>query len=234
MNKVNCYCACIFRHYFEIETINSLRNQPEFATIDLTLNNYTDEQYQYVSNYFADDNRIIIHRHNNEKTSNEKLRYISSGNEKYVCLVDNDILYPNDYLAKLIKGSTDYHAMVSLHGCVLAPRPIGSYYRDRFVYRGLATVISDYEVDIASNCGSLWQREMFDNYDHWYENSPMIPMDDLIVANECRKRNVICMVIKHQEGYIRHKIQEKDEIYVFNMYKFNDKVQTNFINLNWK
>jgi len=232
--KVDIYCACIWRNGFEVTTINSLRNQNLFGTCTLTLNSYTDLQYEYIKDAFQDDPRIVIHRHNNEKTSNEKLRYISTGSNKYVCLVDNDIIYPIDYLVRMVKGCNDYHAMVSLHGCILAPRPLSSYYRDRFVYRGLGTVLNDYEVDVASNCGSLWERERFDNYDSWYENAPMIPMDDLLVANECRKRGVIRMVLKHDEGYLQHKIQETGEIYVFDLYKYNDKVQTNYINDNFK
>jgi hypothetical protein len=208
--------------------------------MNVTLNNYTDEQYEFVRNSFKDDNRIIIHRHLNEKKSNEKLRYIGTGRNPFVGFFDNDIKYPSDYLQKMIKASINYNAYVSLHGCILAPRPVRSYYADRFVYRGLATVINDYEVDIASNCGSVFQRQFFPEGElaMWYDRCNDVSADDIYTNYWARKHNVIRMVIKHSEGYIIHKQQLPDEEYVFDKHTkqlgVSDKPQTDFINNYWK
>jgi hypothetical protein len=230
--KVDIYCACIWRHGFEVQTINSLRFQPEFGTATLTLNNYTEDQFEYVQRELSSDDRITIYRGDNAKGSNSKLQYLADGKNPYICLVDNDILYPPDFLAYLIRGCEDFQAMVSLHGVVLNQGLIQSYYRDRTVFRGLKEVIGNIEVDIASNCGSLWKREWFKDYSEWYNQCGNVSMDDLYVSYNMKKAGIKRVVLAHEEGYIRHKEQLPDEYYVFNEYALKpnaDIIQTTFI-----
>lgn len=241
MNKINycdVYMACIWRECFEIETINSLRFQPEFGTANITLNNYTDKQFDYVSSRLL-DKRITIHRHNNEKKSNEKLRYIHTGLNPFICLVDNDIVYPDDYLKVMTDASIMYNAYVSLHGAILAPRPLRTYYGDRQVFRGLGTVIKTTEVDIASNCGSVFQRQFYPKgeLEQWYDRCNDVSADDIFTNTWTKHLNIPRYVIKHDVGYMKHKRQLPTEEYVFDQHTrylgISDKYQTDWINANW-
>lgn len=227
--KVDVYTASLWRQGHVVISIKSLLTQPEFGTATICCNNYTDEQWEYV-NKELNDPRIKLHRTNNEKCSNEKLRFIHVGINEYICLADDDLIYPPDYLNKLIAGCDKYNSHVSLHGVILFKGKINSYYRDRVVYRGLGTVLFDQEVDIASNCGSLFKRSFYDDLDKWYGFCGTTSMDDIYVNYFAKKRGIKRMVLAHSEGYLKHKQQFAEDNYVFDIYKFNDSVQTDFIN----
>lgn len=229
---VDCYMAALWRQGFAVQTIATLRNQPEFGTATITCNNHTDEQWQYMLDTYKSDYQIYLKRGDNLKESNEKLKYVGNGSNEYVMFMDNDLLLPPDYLKYMIQGCEKYQAMVSLHGVVLGVGKIGSYYRDRMVLRGLKTVPFDSEVDIASNCGSLFKRKWHSDYDKWYDFCGNVSMDDCYVAYFMKKKGIRRYVLKHQEGYMKHKQQLPEDDYVFNKYALtgNDKAQTDFIN----
>ena len=232
MNKlVDVYMATLWRQGHCVKSIKSLMLQPEFGTATISCNNYTDEQWNYV-NKELNDSRIILHRTNNEKGSNEKLKFINTGNNYYICLADDDLIYPLDYLYKLTQGCEKHNAHVSLHGAIIHNGRINSYYRDRTTYRSLGTVLFDQEVDIVSNCGSLFKREFYDDLNTWYDFAGTISMDDIYVNYFAMKKGINRVVLAHKEGYLKHKEQLPEDDYVFNRYAItgNDKVQTEFIN----
>lgn len=230
--KVDIYMAALFRHGFAVQSIRSLMLNPEFATATITCNSHSDAEWQYMVDEFENDDRVTLHRHDNEKGSNEKLRYIGTGSNEYICMADNDLLYPPDYLAKLIAGVDKYRAYCSLHGSILNKGRIGSYYRDRQTFRGLGTVLKDVEVDISSNCGSVFRRDFFGNdyLNTWYDFCDDVSADDLYCNYLAMKKGRRRMVLAHQENYLVHKEQLPDEVYVFDVYKFNDQPQTDFVN----
>lgn len=228
------FMASLWRQGHAVVALRSLMSQKEFGTAHLTCNNFTDEQWSYINEQLKDE-RVFIYRHNNEKGSNEKLRYLSRGKNTYVCFADDDLIYPPDYLAKLIAGVEKYHAYCSLHGAILKPGLIQSYYRDRQVFRGLKSVYGDIEVDIASNCGSVFRRDFFpaDYLSEWYDHVGTVSMDDIYTNFFCRRFGIKRMVLDHQEGYLKHKVQYPEDDYVFNKHALvpnGDLIQTAFIN----
>ena len=227
---VDIYMASLWRQGHVVKTIKSLLLNPEVATITICCNNYTDEQWAFVSNEL-NDQKITLHRTNNEKGSNEKVRFIAFGSNYYICLADDDLIYPPDYLNKLINGCEKYNAMVSLHGRIIPKGIIGSYYGQPLaIFRSLGTVERDVEVDIASNCGSLFKRRFYDDLDKWYDFCGTTSMDDIYVNYFAKKRGIRRIVLAHQEGYLKHKQQFPEDNYVFDKHRYNDWVQTEFIN----
>lgn len=235
VKNVTIYMASLPRQLHCVLSLQSLAVQPEFQSAVLVCNNYNDEQFQEVQRRLSDIEVQII-RGDNAKGSNEKLRYIGSGDSKYICLADDDLLYRHDFLNYLISGCEKYQAHVSLHGVILAPGQIQSYYRDRQVFRGLGTVAHDTEVDVASNCGSLFKREWFTDLEDWYDRCGSISADDLYVSYFMKKKGIHRYCLKHQEveGYLKHKVQFASDDYVFDRYKYNDYIQTTFINSFYK
>jgi hypothetical protein len=227
---VDIYMASLWRQGHVVKTVNSLLLNPEVGSITIACNNYTDEQWNFV-NKELNDVRIVLHRTNNEKGSNEKLRFIGTGNNFYICLADDDLIYPSDYLNKLIQGCEKYNAMVSLHGRLVPKGIIGSYYGQPLaVFRSLGTVEQDVEVDIASNCGSLFKREFYTDLNKWYDFCGTTSMDDIYVNYFAKKKGVRRIVLAHKEGYLKHKQQFPEDDYVFDKHRYSDRVQTEFIN----
>jgi hypothetical protein len=227
---VDVYMASLWRQGHVVKTIKSLLLNSEIGSITIACNNYTDEQWKFV-NAELNNPIIVLHRTKNEKGSNEKLRFIASGSNKYICLADDDLIYPSDYLNKLIIGCEKYNSMVSLHGRTIPKGIIGSYYGQPIaVYRSLGTVEQDVEVDIASNCGSLFKREFYDDLGTWYDFCGTTSMDDIYVNYFAKKKGIRRFVLAHQEGYLKHKVQFPEDDYVFDKHRYNDWVQTEFIN----
>jgi hypothetical protein len=240
---VDIYMASLYRQAHCVKSIESLLKNPEVGTINLTCNSYTDSQFEEVCNKIAGLNSIYnipiyIHRHDNEKKSNEKLRYLKKGSNYYICFADDDLVYPPNYLAYMIQGCEKYNAYVSLHGAILQPRPLQSYYRNRQVFRGLKSVPMDVKVDIASNCGSLFKRNFFapDYLAEWYERVGYESMDDIWCNFFAKRTGIPRYVLAHEEGFIVHKQQFPEDNYVFDAHALvagGDKPMTDFINNYW-
>lgn len=227
---VDIYMASLWRQGHVVKTVKSLLLNPEVGSITIACNNYTDEQWKFVCEEL-NDSKITLHRTNNEKGSNEKLRFIGTGSNYYICLADDDLIYPPDYLNKLIQGCEKYNAMVSLHGRIIPKGIINSYYGQPLaVFRSLGTVVQDVEVDIVSNCGSLFKRHFYDDLNIWYEFCGTTSMDDIYVNYFAKKKGIRRIVLAHYEGYLKHKEQLPEDDYVFDKHRFDDKVQTDFIN----
>ena len=222
--------ATLWRQGHCVISIKSLWSQKEFGTATISCNNFTDEQWKFVEKELNDP-RITLHRTNNEKGSNEKLKFVGSGSNYYICLADDDLIYPSDYLFKMINGCEKYNSHVSLHGRVLVKGIINSYYHNcTATFRSLGTVYSDVEVDIASNCGSLFKRSFYDDLDTWYDFCGTTSMDDIYVNYFAKKKGIKRVVLAHNEGYLKHKVQYSEDDYVFDKHVNNDSLQTEFIN----
>lgn len=227
---VDIYIASLWRQGHVVNAVNSLLLNPEVGSITISCNNYTDEQWNYVSDKLNKSN-VSLYRTDNKKGSNEKLKFIGIGTNYYVCLADDDLIYPIDFLNKLINGCEKYNSHVSLHGRIIKRGKINSYYGEPVaVYRSLGTVLNDIEVDIASNCGSLFKRNFYDDLSGWYDYCGTTSMDDIYVNYFAKLKGIKRMVLAHNEGYLKHKKQLPEDDYVFDKYRHNDDIQTDFIN----
>lgn len=240
MREVDCYIAALYRQNFVVETVKSILKNEETLTITIIANKHTDEEFENCKNGLIAANMeyhvpIKLVRGDNAKESNDKLKYIAEGYGKYISFIDNDLVLAPSHFSYLIEGCKKYDAYCSLHGVILHPLPINSYYRDRDVYRGLGTVLFDTEVDIASNCGSLFKRDFFgyDCLSTLYDEAPSISMDDIVMGTLCKLNNIKRYVLAHKEGFMKHKVQYVEDEYVFDKYKFNDSIQTAYINKYW-
>lgn len=241
---VDVYIASLPRQLHVVETVKSVLANPQTLTITIVANNYSDELFEELKIQLLNINTItqvpiMLHRGNNAKESNEKLKYIAEGYGKYISFTDDDLLLAPNHYQKLIEGCEKYNAYVSLHGVCLHQLPIRSYYRDRDVYRGLGTVLFDMEVDLASNCGSLFKRSFFtkEELESLYPNAPVHGMDDILMATLCRQKGIKRYVLSHVQGFMKHKEIRKEDNYVFDKYALvqgADKPMTDYINKYWK
>jgi len=241
IRNTDCYMASFPRNNHSdlhvIDTALSILKNKECATLTIELcDKYSEEEINIISDNLRDE-RVVIYMMDNAKHSNQKLKHIGCGENPYICLIDDDLIYNENYLSYMIQGCEHYQAHVSLHGIILYPRPIRSYYADRIVYRGLTKLDRDYQIDIASNCMVLFRRDWYPDLDKWFDEAPTISMDDILTSLKAKQRAIPMFVLKHDEGFVTHKKQLPDEIYVFTEYTkqlgVTDKFQTDFINANF-
>ena len=229
-NSVNVYMASLYKDGHVIESIKSILRQPQVKTLTLSANNYTDEQYNNLL-VSIDSSKLVVHRTNNEKLSFEKLRFVNEDRStKYVAFCDDDLIFYDGYFIKMISECELLDAVVSYHGGILKKLPINHYYPDRKSFSFNREVKENKNVDIIGNGVSLFKRDWI-TYEQWkilYENAPEVSMDDITVSYTLRKNGYRLIVVKHSIGDVTERKNNSDTVY--NIYKKNDSVQTDWVN----
>lgn len=233
---VNVYMASLYKDGHVIESIKSILKQPQVKSLTLSANNYTDEQYQKVIDEINSD-KLIIHRTNNEKLSFEKLRFVNDDKTtKYVAFCDDDLVYYDGYFTKMINECENLDSVVSYHGSILKPLPIEHYYLDRKSYSFNREVKENKKVDIIGNGVSLFKREWITDkqWKDLYKNAPKVSMDDITVSYALRKNGLDLIVVEHYKGEVEERNNNKVVDTVYNLYKRNDSIQTEWVNKYFK
>ena len=241
-NCVDIHMASLWRGGHVVKTIESLLQQPETATVFVTLNSYTNEQYKAVKydlKVLAEQygKKVVTRRANNEKGSNEKLSQLSKSKARYIAFADDDFIYPQDYLLHLIHGLRIHEGVVSLHGSQLTAFPIRKYYGgDRRMFSWNVMVPEDTQVDIIGTGVCLLKREWFTDEElkALYVNAPATSMDDIIVSCLLSQKGIARYVIEHLGSSVTLKEHTASDNYVYDTYKDNDSEQVAYINANYR
>ena len=241
-NCVDIHMASLWRGGHVVKTIESLLQQPETATVFVTLNSYTAEQYKAVKydiKVLAEQygKKVVTRRANNEKGSNEKLSQLAKSKARYIAFADDDFIYPQDYLLHLIHGLHIHAGAVSLHGSQLTAFPIRKYYGgDRKMFSWNVAVPEDTQVDIIGSGVSLFRREWLsaDELKNLYKDAPTVSMDDLILSCLFSQKGISRWVIEHPQGALQAKDKDAADCYVYDTYKDNDAEQVAYINANYR
>lgn len=238
---VDVHIASLWRAGHVLKTAESLMRQPETATLFVTLNNYTAEQYGDVSEGLKSLGKtygvkVVLRKGCNRKGSNEKLSQLAKSKSKYIAFADDDIVYPADYLQRLIHGCNIRNAAVSFHGSQFRRFPIKKYYNgDRCMLSWNITLTEDVRADIIGTGVGLLRREWFtaDELKALYADAPEVSMDDIIVSCVLSGKHIERWVLAHRSGCIRIKEYNAADDYVYDRYKDDDAVQVQYINANY-
>lgn len=124
--------------------------------------------------------------------------------EGYMFSCDDDLIYPADYVRKMIEAIERYgrQAIITCHGRTFPKRQIKSYYRDKLQgYRCLGTVSHDVRVDSGGTGVMAWHS------DTWMPDMGLFKlpnMADIWVAKDTKEKGIGIMCIAHEEGWIRY------------------------------
>ena len=239
---VDVHMASLYRGGHLLKTLQTLCGQPEVATIYVTLNSYTQPQYEETMAGIKDLQKqfgckIVTRRAKNQKGSNEKLSQLHKSTAPYIAFCDDDMLYPDDYFLRLIHGIRLHNAAVSFHGGRLKRFPIVKYYNgDRQMFSWNISVAEDTKVDILGNCFVMVKRDWLTDAE-WkalYTNATEVSMDDIYLTCALSQKGIERWVLAHPSGFARHKAQSPDDNYVYDRYKNDDAAQVAYINANYR
>ena len=236
---VDVHMAALWRGGHVIQTAESLLQQVELATLYITLNNFSKEQDAETRKQIKQlaqlyGKKVVIRKGTNRKGSNEKLSQLGKSTAPYIAFADDDIVYPDDYLFRLIGGCNARGGAVSLHGSRLTAFPTKGYYaeRARQVFSCTGNVAEDVRVDIlGTGCGLLRREWLTDN--EWadlYKSAPETSMDDLVLSCLLSSKGINRYVLEHRFNLIRLKPREDGDDYVYDRYRHNDSEQVAYIN----
>ena len=239
---VDVHMASLYRGGHLIKTLQTLCVQPEVATIFVTLNNYTQDQYKQTMDGIKDLQKkfgckIVTRRAKNQKGSNEKLSQLPKSTAPYIAFADDDILYPADYFLRLIHGYRLHNGGVAFHGGILKRFPTDKYYNGgREMKSWNIAVPEDTKVDIMGSGVGLIRREWFSDAElkALYADAPATSMDDIILSCALSQKGIERWVLAHPARIIAIKEPHPDDNYVYDRYKNDDAEQVAYINANLK
>ncbi len=143
-------------------------------------------------------------------TDNGKFYSLENITEPEIYLTcDDDLIYPPDYVKRVVEAIERYKCIVSFHGRQLLGTGM-NYYTDHRAFLALLGVISDVKGDVVGTgvCG-------FDTrYFHpkGLAFSPDQKMSDLIFSLEAAKQGKQLGIISHAPNWIKH-IDNKETIH---------------------
>jgi len=150
--------------------------------------------------------------------------------EGYHLLCDDDLIYPPDYVERLIAGieSRGRRAVVGAHGRILKP-VLTNYYRSAAkVHRCLGRVQEDAAVHILGT-GALAYHT--DTIRLAWSDFPQGDMADIWFGVAAKKQQVPCVVLRHQPGWMRL-VREEQTDTIFDRASRADDVQTRVLKAN--
>lgn len=154
----------------------------------------------------------------------------------YVLTCDDDLIYPPDYVEKMIKAVDRYNgeAIVSLHGRELKPGKISSYYApsNRLqAFHCLHEVAADHRIiNGAIGTGVMcWNADKVKIYRDWFQ---VANMADIWLSLFARKNNIPMIVATHPANWLNVGYDGEDTIW--HKHFNNDKVQTDIWNSQFK
>ena len=128
--------------------------------------------------------------------------------EYYLCM-DDDLIYPPDYVERMIEAIERYNCIVSFHGRQLLGTGL-EYYKGHKSFHCLHGVIHDEMVDVVGTGVTGFSTEYFKPKGLAY--SPDKKMSDLIFSLEAAMQGKQMGVISHAPNWIKH-IDNKETIH---------------------
>lgn len=172
----------------------------------------------------------IVHR----ARANQSLRDLGKFNAlrqlnqaAYMFTVDDDIVYPPDYVACLIQKIERYQrkAIIGLHGIVLPNQPTGYFsgYRKVFHYR--QALECDKAVNVLGTGAMAFHTSVFKKQSY-VPSAPGMADIDFAIAN--KKQNIPLICIARHEGWLKD-IPIQDGTTLYDEFKNNDSQQTHLL-----
>jgi len=214
------------------ERLNTLelvldRLHPQVDVIELALNGHR-EIPKLLSKY----PKVIPNLTTNEKGDANKFLNVGKYKDDYYFSTDDDILYPSDYVSTYIKEIDKHRSLITIHGSLIPPRKIQSYYKGRKMKAHCLNTCGEEVVHIPGSGVSGFHTSFLKiDYKNGFPNANMA---DIFVGIQCQQQNVRCISIKHSKGWIKGGLNEGRKT-IWETHRHDDRIQTIHINkITWK
>jgi len=222
--------ASLWRNGHLAKTINSLLKNPEVKTITAICNYYNNEQIKIINENIHHNSKVKLIKGNNLKGCDERFKYSKKGTARYIAVCDDDIIYPEGYLKKMIKAANKYKTIISLHGRTLKKERATNFYEhaDK-MYHCRKELNQDVEVDVLGAGVCLFERSIL-NIDNLYRLIKYPNMGDIYLSYYAKVKGLKMIVIQHPKEYVQAKPVEDGDNYIYARHRFDCQIQTDFIN----
>ncbi|MEB3884950.1 glycosyltransferase [Lyngbya sp. CCY1209] len=146
----------------------------------------------------------------------------------YYFSIDDDLIYPSDYVATLLRTlkKYDHRVIVTCHGRILKPNP-KSYYKDsKIMYRCLGNVESEEFVHFGGTGVMAFHTSTIKIDFKYFKTSNMA---DIWMGLYARDNNIPILVVPHKSGWILHSDKFDLNTTIYEEHKNKDYVQRELI-----
>jgi len=221
--------ACILKR-----VLRSLVRQVDEIRLAVAVDLIDDDKAFAADAGFLKHPKIKVTYHDNSLQDGAK--FINAPLEKghHVLVCDDDIEYPANFaesMVKICKEPFKDHAILTVMGKNLAPRPVPNYFKSEIqCFKTFEKVKEFAQVEIPGTCGMVY---CTDNVVISVKDM-LSPNSDLCVGAWAHRHGVRCYVIPHGEGWLRDLTPDlpAGSPNMFDRYKDNDSQLTEFINKN--
>lgn len=193
---------------------------PQVEILWLSLNGF-DRTPKLLAKY-KNVNAVIM---SNEMGDANKFLKVDSC-EGYYFSLDDDIIYPKDYVETYIKAIDEHRCLVSIHGCKIPPRKIQSYYGGKIQKAHCLNTCGQVEVDI---CGSGVAAFHTDYFRPSYKRFEAANMADIWLSMQAHEQGVKRLCLAHKAGWIKGGLN-KGRSTIYDTHKHSDSIQTEVVN----
>jgi hypothetical protein len=133
--------------------------------------------------------------------------------DAYYCMMDDDLIYPPDYIKYMLAGSVKYgdKAVITLHGKIFKMSKPQDWRQDMEVcFPCLQTVSGDFYVHVGGTGAMLFDGALVDITEKDFKN---LLYDDIEFSILMQQRKIPIVVLKHDEGYLRYQDVGEDTIW---------------------
>lgn len=202
------------------KTIASIYNQCDYINVALNDNHENIPSFLY-------DTKINLFLTDNSLGDAFKFLGLENCEDGYFLTIDDDLVYPSDYVQYMISKSKEYgdSKVITLHGRNFGNFPIGSYYRSaKERYSCLNTVKHDVKVQFGGTGVMCFNTNLFRIPINYFKYPNMA---DVWIGKYCIQNNIEIICAKHSEGYIKYLYQKET---IFDTHSKRDELQTRVVN----
>lgn len=212
------------RRKCSLEAIESIYDQVDVLRIYLN-------EYDVVPTEYQRDKIEVVCGPKDLKSSG-KVLWAKQPNQYYFC-VDDDILYPPDYVERTLRKLDSYNnnAIVSYHGRKFKNnRKVSNYFKGyQEYYHFKEEKVADSDVEVIGNGVSCWNTN---NVTIDLEQFSLLYMDDIFVSLQANQQGIRRIVLEHEKGFLRP-IKTSNESLYHKYYRAHEEQTKIFNSVNW-
>lgn len=225
MDKITASIASMPTRIYSLkETVISIINQVD--QILVYLNNYETIPY-YLENPKI---KVVLSKFAFRDLGDAGKFFGASGVNGYHFTMDDDIIYPHDYVKKTIEAIEKYNrkSIVSYHGRIFDKKPVKSYYKDaKRQLSFLKTVYHDEIIDVPGTGVMAYHTDTikFNLMDFETTN-----MADIWAAKKAKQNKIPITILSHTRNWLKESKLSDINQSIYKSVSHNDSFQTEILN----
>ena len=217
--KIAGLCSIPERENSLYKVLLSVRRQ--FDVVEVCLNDYPK-----IPIWMSKWKNVRVTRASNEMGDANKYINIHKYSKGIYFSIDDDLIYPNNYAAYMIKAINNFKSIVTLHGSNIMGK-VNSYYMNRVSKSHcLKELKKSTPVHIGGTGVMAFDLEYFNPEYHVFK---VANMADIWCAIEAKRQGKKITAIKHHTGWIRNARPRAGDTIYDRHYK-HDTIQTDAVN----